>query len=443
MKFLIDKPKMKNFDPAKIFEFLESSLSTQFIDATTNPKYLYWNKVRYLKTPDSLTSSEYWKAVKISRSSSLNINTTLVKDENNKYFQWLLLNRYNDFINKLNIKFFDQNKSIFDFSKSEKNQILKSSLIEEAIASSQIEGANTTRKVAKKMLLENRKANNTSEQMILNNYQTILSIESNYKNEPLDEELLITLHNLLTKNTLNEEERGRFRNDNDEIVVSSVTDDTIYHIPPKKKFLMSEIKQLINYANDTNTEKFICHPIIKAIIIHFWVGYLHPFTDGNGRLARALFYWYLLKNDYWYFSYIPLSTVIKKSSVQYRDAYIYSEQDDNDLTYFIDYIISKIELSVKEFEIYIKKKDNISKTLRLAVYKDFNINNRQFLLLQDFKANTNYTITIKTHSNINNITRMTARKDLLQLKEQGFLTTKKSGKYVYYFATEKITELFD
>jgi len=56
--------------------------------------------------------------------------------------------------------------------------------------------------------------------------------------------------------------------------------------------------KLIEFANDENITTGFIHPVIKAILLHFWIGYLHPFCDGNGRTARALFYWYLLKNDY-------------------------------------------------------------------------------------------------------------------------------------------------
>ena len=75
----------------------------------------------------------------------------------------------------------------------------------------------------------------------------------------------------------------------------------IYHIPPKENFLKEQMVDFIKYANDEGDEGFM-HPILKAILIHFWIGYLHPFYDGNGRIARALFYWYLLKKAIGLFS---------------------------------------------------------------------------------------------------------------------------------------------
>ncbi len=116
------------------------------------------------------------------------------------------------------------------------------------------------------------------------------------------------------------------------------------------------MEKLIQFSNDEPENATFIHPVIKAIIIHFWIGYLHPFTDGNGRLARLLFYWYLIKEGYWAFVYLPISKAIKLSPKQYSMAYIYSEQDDNDMTYFIDYNIKKIKLAVREFKKYLEKK---------------------------------------------------------------------------------------
>ena len=77
------------------------------------------------------------------------------------------------------------------------------------------------------------------------------------------------------------------------------------------------------------------HPAIRAIILHFWLAYDHPFIDGNGRTARALFYWLMLRHGYWLFEFISISEIILKAPVQYGEAFLYTETDQNDLTYFI------------------------------------------------------------------------------------------------------------
>ena len=55
------------------------------------------------------------------------------------------------------------------------------------------------------------------------------------------------------------------------------------------------------------------HPVMRAITLHFWLAYDHPFCDGNGRTARALFYWSMLKQGYWLFEFISISSVINQA----------------------------------------------------------------------------------------------------------------------------------
>lgn len=137
------------------------------------------------------------------------------------------------------------------------------------------------------------RARTKSEQMIINNYRVMRKIEEEYQSQPLSMYLLQNLQSQLTeKKTLDEQYNpGELRKDSDEIVV--YYDKKIAHIPPKADFVKSELERLITYAND---DADFVHPVIKAIQLHFWIGYLHPFPDGNGRLARSIFYWYLFKH---------------------------------------------------------------------------------------------------------------------------------------------------
>ena len=177
-------------------------------------------------------------------------------------------------------------------------------------------------------------------------------------------------------------------------------------------------------------------------MLHFWIGYLHPFTDGNGRLARSLFYWYLLRKGYWAFAFLPLSKIIKKSPAQYGMAYLYAEQDENDLTYFIDYNIRKIKQAKKEFEEYvIHVKEENMRMAKLSKTK-YHLNDRKVQLLRYYSKNKDESTSIKTHMNINQISRLTAIKDLKGLEQLGFVTSRKIGKEIHYFGTEKIEELF-
>lgn len=198
--------------------------------------------------------------------------------------------------------------------------------MEESIASSQIEGAVTSRVAAKEMLWKNRPPRNSSERMIVNNYLTIRHIVDTQR-ELLTPDTLLTIHRLMTDQTMDKpEEAGQFRQHNDIHVVDAI-DGEVVHTPLSFTTLPAFIDDLCRFFND-ETPDFFLHPVVKASIVHFLIGYFHPFTDGNGRTARALFYWYLLRKGYWLTEYLSISRVIMQSRMQYYRAFQYTEADE-------------------------------------------------------------------------------------------------------------------
>ena len=441
--YKIDKPDLNKINSEKTIKYILNNKDIRdSLESTYTPKYRYWDKIKYLQRPGNLSAEEFWLVVKFLRMNSSERYFTPIKDESGNYFSWQRLPGLSDFCHKIDLNMGGVLAVGKEHSQGYQKQLKIKGIIEEAIASSQLEGAHVTRSEAKEMIKENRKPTNKSEQMIFNNYKAILAIENDYKERKLSKELLLELHEVLTTKTLNEDESTRFRYDSDNIIISPENENIIYHKPPSENFMLDQLQVLINYANDETEEENFIHPVIKAILLHFWIGYLHPFTDGNGRIARAIFYWYLLRKNYWGFTRIPLSVKIKNSPVDYAMAYVYSEQDDNDLTYFIDYNFRKIELAIGDFDGFI---DQLQKRQKYISNKltDTHFNNRQITLLNYFFNNENAKTSIKTYSQLHDVHRLTARKDLLILLEHGFLHTKKVGRYVYYFATEKVAELFD
>ena len=436
--FKLEKPQKAGNINKIINNFNKSS----YLLAANSPNYLYWDKVKYLPRPEGITAEEFWALIKLIRKLAPNRTATPVRDEKGNYFTWESLPGLNYFLHEIDMQLGGNIESSKFNSKLQSQRFITRGIMEEAIASSQLEGANTTRKAAKKMLLEKREPVNRSEHMILNNYRAMLEIEGELSDKNLTNARLLELHTILTQNTIPDTEVGRYRNDDDNIIVADTRSDMIYHIPPKESFFHDEIDRFLSFSNNDSDKKQFVHPVIKAIILHFWFAYLHPFTDGNGRLARAIFYWYLIKNGYWAFSFLPVSRVIRNSPAQYRDAYIYSEQDDNDLTYFIDYNIKKISQAKKEFENYLKRKEIENKKMLTGAYSKYNLNDRQIQLLRYLHKNNGATTTINLHANVYGVSRMTARADLYKLLKLGFLESLKRGREKPFTGTKKIAELF-
>lgn len=438
--FKLEKPDISKIDIKKVFS--EIDLETDIIlliQRTSQPSYIYWDKFKYKKISEKYSHEELWAVIKMLR--RIQSMKSVIKAENGEYFTRFSLSTLDEFFHEIDLNTGGNLfSSVKDIDEKNKFKFISRGVVEEAIASSQLEGANTTRQLAKQFLREGRKPKNESEHMILNNYNAMTAIEQEYKKQELDIDMLFELHSTIVKNTVSKEEQGRFRTDKDGIVISD--EKYIYHIPPKIAFVKNEINRFIEFANDRLTTPDFIHPILKAIKIHFWIGYLHPFTNGNGRLARLLFYWYLLKNGYWAFAYLPISTIIKRSAVQYRKAYVYSEQDDLDLTYFIDYHVRKIQLAVKDFQMYLKKKSFENKKMNSLAKQKYHLNDRQIQLLQYYYENKDEYTSPTMHMRIYQVSKKTAINDLKELIKLGFVVSQKIRRNTHYYATEKIRELF-
>lgn len=321
-----------------------------------------------------------------------------------------------------------------------KRKYLVNSLMEEAIASSQLEGAATTRVVAKQMLRENRKPKTPSEQMILNNYITMVYIKENTQpNQPLTLELILDVHKKITKDTLEKKEyEGAFRTDN-EVKVYSRDEGQLLYEPSDHSSIDKLLKQTCGFANTEPTE-FYLHPIVKAIVLHYVIGYIHPFNDGNGRTARALFYWYLISQRYNWLEYVAVSTAIKNAPVKYTRAYIYSETDNNDITYFVKFNLRQLDIALKSFEKYIEKTKSVNKKIFETIKNNPNLNFRQADVIITLTKNERPT-TVREMQERYNITYQTARTDLLGLTKLGYLRKHTRGKqFIFLLDKDKCIE---
>ena len=187
-------------------------------------------------------------------------------------------------------------------------------------------------------------------------------------------------------------------------------------------------------ANDKNQDHVFIHPIIKGIILHFLIGYIHPFVDGNGRTARAIFYWYLIRKGYWLIEYMSVSRIILKAKAKYARAYLYTEYDENDLTYFILYNIKCISVALEELKLYIQNKAEEKKQV-LSLIKNTDFNERQIVLIKDILQDKTEYFIVKQVEQRFNVSNQTARNDLNNMVKKGILTPKATGKKVRFFAS--------
>ena len=222
------------------------------------------------------------------------------------------------------------------------------------------------------------------------------------------------------------------------------THTTVLHEPPAAKSLYVRLKRLCDFANqDEKSEPFV-HPVIRAILLHFMLAYDHPFVDGNGRTARALFYWGMARAGYWLMEYISISSLIKEAPVQYGNAYLYTETDGNDATYFIIHQLDVIERAISALHQYLQRKgteqSNAEKLLRHAPRLANALNHRQVALLSHALRHPGQDYTVESHRRSHQITPQTSRTDLLQLVKLKLLQQYKRGHAFVFTAPEDLRQ---
>lgn len=418
--------------PEKLFTILQSISSP-----TCEGRYLHWDELRFRKPPAGLTHDEWWLGLKMRRQTGY--RTIPLKDLGGRPFHFTVPDLVTDLLHQI-----DRGGGTFVeipepvTNPEQRDRYVVRSLMEEAITSSQLEGAATTREVAKKMLAEGRKPRDRSERMILNNYVTMQKIIE-LKTQPLTPERVFEIHREISEGALdNADAAGRFRRPHEQINVSNF-EGTVFHTPPPADELPARLDAMCAFAN-ANTPSFFVHPVLRGIILHFWLAYDHPFVDGNGRTARALFYWHMLHEGYWLFEFISISQFLRKAPAQYGLAFLQTETDENDLTYFIIHQAETIRRALKELHDYVARKSSETRACLDALHKHPELNYRQQAIISHALRHPGFAYSIAGHQTSQAVTYATARADLLGLARLRLLEHRKSGRAFVFLAPKDLEE---
>lgn len=400
-------------------------------EAKVQRHYLHWDRLRRYTPPPGVSHREWWMVQKLSRMDAL--KPISLKDTAQGAFQFAVPELVMEALHQIDLGAGGLASIPEPITNPQtRDRYLIRSLMEEAITSSQLEGAVTTREVAKEMIRSGRKPRDNSEQMILNNYVTMQRIRA-LKASALSPELVFHVHHLVTEKTLDDPTAaGRFRRADEERVVGDDFGE-IYHTPPPAEELTERMAAMCAFANG-ETPGYFVHPAVRAIILHFWLAYDHPFVDGNGRTARALFYWAMLHSGYWLFEFISISNILRKAPVQYGRSFLYTETDDNNLTYFIIAQTQVIRRAVRELHTYIERKTADLKDAESHMRALDLFNHRQVEIIRNALKHPGQRYTFASHQKSHNVVYQTARTDLLNLGERGVLEKRKKGKQMVFVA---------
>lgn len=418
-----------------------------WVTANINPliggRYLHWDELRYRPAPDNASKEAWWASIQLGRAALL--QELPLFDKAGRAFRFATPAPVLIALHHIDRDAAGQIHSPAGAPiREEPQRYLINSLIEEAITSSQLEGASTTRQVAAAMLKSGRRPRDHSEKMIFNNYRAMEHLRE-IKNDALTPALILELHRILSEDTLDDPaDAGRLRQ-TDDIRVVDPRDGTILHEPPAHAELPQRLQRLCDFANaDENASPFV-HPVLRAILLHFMIGYDHPFVDGNGRTARALFYWSIARSGYWLMEYTSISHIIRRAPAKYMRAYLHSESDNNDSTYFLLHQLTTIRQAIAALHEYLDRKSReqkeTEKLLAASVSLRSRFNHRQTALLNHALRNSGTEYRVDTHQRSHNVVYQTARSDLLSLHELGLLIKTKQGNAYVFYAPENLREL--
>ncbi len=190
---------------------------------------------------------------------------------------------------------------------------------------------------------------------ILEVTNTIEAYEKASKFNPTSEKSLLMAHDILMRGLL--PDAGQWR----KTQVGILKGSKVSHIAPKPELVPELMEKLFTFLK-LNTET---HPFIKACVFHYEVEFIHPFTDGNGRIGR-LWQHIILLRHHPLFEFVPVESIIKKHQKEYYKVLETSDRAGNSNA-FIEFSLKTISEALKEFFEEIRPEPETTKTrLELA-----------------------------------------------------------------------------
>jgi Fic family protein len=413
---------------------LSASRLREILTVKQPSDYPHWEKLRHLDPPDGLTQEQWWAGIKYARA---NVARAIpLVDHDGMAFSYTMPDAVLRRLHMVDQRCAGEIKmpEVVTGDAQAKQQYLVNSLMEEAIRSSQLEGASTSRRVAKELLRTGRRPRDRSERMIVNNYLAL-----QYMRESMGDRLrpadVLELQRILTDGTLDDPSAsGRLQTpDEERVAVVDRIDGGVLHRPPPAAQLPERLQALCDFANgDSDDEDTFIHPVVRAILLHFWLAYDHPFEDGNGRIARVLFSWSMRTKGYWLVEYLSISKILRAAPVQYNRAFLLTETDGGDTTYFLIHQLSVIERAIDALHKYLKRKVAEVRDVEQLLRGTGGFNHRQTDLLSGALRDPDRVYTFTSHAQAHGVTHETARTDLRSLVDRELLDSERDGK-TYYF----------
>ena len=329
---------------------------------------------------------------------------------------------------------------VVSFTKSDLDEFQTASLVEEAYASSLIEGAVTSRRIASDLARQKREPKNLSEQMLINNWLALRQLQT-WRQQPLSPELLCEIQSVLTEKTgMDPHEVGAYRRSDDIVVQDSLTSEVIHHPPPATE-LRERMERLCLFAKQDQG----LPGLVRAILIHHQIAFDHPFADGNGRIARLVFLLEVARDpDLSWVQYVPFSRAIADRKEAYYRSFVDTAEEAWDTTHFVRDQLRCLAIESQKLAgfmtDFVRRRDSYQKRLSLEA----TLNGRQVALIRTYLNGKADRFTQVGHARHHQVTSMTALRDFKQMVKWKLLSKRrdpKDGRQFLYWPTKRMAEL--
>lgn len=442
--------------PPEVEELLHEGSAEAAVDAlvTLTPgrperqpgEYLHWDKLRHLDPPRGLSDREWWLQIKLGRVADMRLLPLTGVD--GLGFTYCLPDRALKHLHQIDQRLAGAvgMDAVVTSERQAGRRFLVNSRMEEAIRSSQLEGATTSRQVAQELLRSGREPRDLGERMVANNYRALQFMREDI-GQQLTPEAVLELHRVVAEGTLADSAAaGRLQRPGEDRVAVFYrdADEAPIHRPPAAELLPERLQLLCDFANQSDDSEPFVPPVVRAILVHFWLAYDHPFVDGNGRTARILFFWMLRTRGYWLAEYLPISRLLRAAPAQYTRAFLETETDEGDTTYFILHQLGVIERAIADLDAYVQRKVAEQRDLQRMLDDVDDLNGRQLVLLTHALKHPDHDYTFAGHARSHRVTHETARADLGGLAERDLLIRQRRGRsYVFEAAPDLPRRLKD
>ena len=310
---------------------------------------------------------------------------------------------------------------ISSLSNEVKESSFSNALTDEIISSSAIENITLKRDSVRSSLLAQLGFDNqgkTNSDHYTEGAVSIALDAANNNDMMLTKERLFGWHSMLFPNGLSGGKRiivGNWRKGDMYVVSGNLGKEIIHYEAPPAERIDKEIDTFLSFINENND----VNPLIKAAVAHLWFVTIHPFGDGNGRIARTISEMLLARADGMRQRYYSLSAEIMNNRKAYYDVLEYSQKSTLNVTKFIEYFLKTLQEAIARAD------EKVSHTLSKTAFWDslrlIPLNEREVKLINKLYDGFEGKLTTEKWAKLAKCSHSTALRDIKDLIEKGIL----------------------